>query len=108
MAPRNGGLPSLREAYELGVFVMTAAVISLLAARRRQAQLTLEATVTSIGDGVIVTVSDARIKFLNNVAEKLAGWTLKEAAGEHIKPRVRHRQRGDAPARHRPSHQSAA
>ena len=63
---------------------MTAAIISLLAARRRQAQLTLEATVASIGDGVIVTGRDARVRFLNNVAEKLSGWTLKDATGEHI------------------------
>ena len=43
-------VPTLREAYELLVFGLTAAIISVLAARGRDARLTLEATVASIGD----------------------------------------------------------
>ena len=78
------GLPSLADAYDFGVFALTAALISLLAARRREAELTLEATLASIGDGVIVTDEDGRVMFLNRVAEKLTGWTFREAANRHV------------------------
>ena len=77
-------VPTLREAYELGVFALTAAIISALAARGRQARLTLEATVASIGDGVIVTDPTGRVTFLNSVAEHLTGWTPKQAEGAPI------------------------
>jgi PAS domain S-box-containing protein len=74
-------IPSLTDAYELGIFALTAAVISMVAARRRKAQLTLEATLGSIGDGVIVTDRAGRVTFLNSVAEALTGWPLDEAVG---------------------------
>ena len=77
-------IPTLRETYELVVFGFTATVISLLAARGRQARLTLEATLTSIGDGVIVTDAYGRVTFLNTVAEHLTGWTLREADGHPV------------------------
>lgn len=77
-------VPSLTDTYELGVFALTAAIISMLAARRRQAQLTLEATLASIGDGVIVTDRDGCVTFLNNVAESLTGWSLADAAGRPL------------------------
>ena len=77
-------VPSLTDTYELGVFALTAAIISMLAARRRQAQLTLEATLASIGDGVIVTDHDGCVTFLNNVAESLTGWPLADAAGRPL------------------------
>ena len=77
-------VPTLREAYELGVFALTAAIISALAARGRQARLTLEATVGSIGDGVIVTDPTGRVTFLNSVAEHLTGWTPRQAEGAPI------------------------
>ena len=81
---RSFKLATLREAYELGVFGLTAATISMLAARRRRAQLTLEATVGSIGDGVIVTDAAGRVTFLNAVAEQLTGWTPREAGGQPV------------------------
>jgi PAS domain S-box-containing protein len=77
-------VPTLREAYELGVFGLTAAIISALAARGRQSRLTLEATVASIGDGVIVTDPTGRVTFLNSVAEHLTGWSAREAEGAPI------------------------
>jgi PAS domain S-box-containing protein len=44
----------------------------------------LSATLTSIGDAVIATDSAARITFLNAVAERLTGWTQKEAEGQPL------------------------
>jgi len=44
----------------------------------------LSVTLRSIGDGVITTDLDARIEFMNKVAEKLTGWTQQEAAGKPI------------------------
>jgi PAS domain S-box-containing protein len=77
-------LPELGDAYELAIFTLTGTIISLLAARRRQAQLTLEATVASIGDGVIVTNGEGNITFVNSIAERLTGWTLREGAGHPV------------------------
>src|SRR5687768_8611859 len=44
----------------------------------------LRVTLSSIGDAVITTDLDARITFLNPVAQKLTGWTLEEAYGEPL------------------------
>jgi PAS domain S-box-containing protein len=77
-------VPTLREAYELVVFGLTAMIISVVAARGRDARLTLEATVASIGDGVIVTDPNGRVTFLNNVAEHLTGWSADAADGEPV------------------------
>ncbi len=82
--PAGFGLPSLNDAYELTVFTITAAVISMLAGHRRQAQLTLEATLASIGDAVMVTDRDGRVRFLNTIAEALTGWPINEAIGQPI------------------------
>ena len=59
------------------MFGLTATIISVLAARGRHARLTLEATVASIGDGVIVTDPNGRVTFLNRVAEHLTGWSAR-------------------------------
>jgi len=49
--------------------------------RRRQL---LAATLASIGDGVIVTNLSGQVTFLNGEAERLTGWTMAEAAGQHL------------------------
>lgn len=41
-------------------------------------------TLASIGDGVITTGTDARITFLNPVAEAMTGWNLNEAVGQPL------------------------
>jgi PAS domain S-box-containing protein len=45
---------------------------------RRQKEI-LAVTLASIGDGVIITDIKGRITFLNAIAEKLTGWSAKEA-----------------------------
>ena len=44
---------------------------------KERAQVTLDC----IGDAVICTDSSGNITFLNPVAERMTGWTLKDAAG---------------------------
>jgi diguanylate cyclase (GGDEF)-like protein/PAS domain S-box-containing protein len=49
-------------------------------AEKDRAQVTLQ----SIGDAVITTDANARIDYLNPVAERLTGWSLDEARGQPI------------------------
>jgi diguanylate cyclase (GGDEF)-like protein/PAS domain S-box-containing protein len=42
-------------------------------------------TLSSIGDAVIVTDLEARLEYLNAVAERLTGWNLGEATGKPVK-----------------------
>src|SRR5262249_19418826 len=44
----------------------------------------LHATLTSVGDGVIVTDTNAVVTFLNPVAQALTGWAPEEAAGRPL------------------------
>ena len=44
----------------------------------------LDATLLSIGDGVIVTDAQGRVERLNPVAERLTGWPVAEAHGEPL------------------------
>jgi PAS domain S-box-containing protein len=45
---------------------------------------TLEVTLKSIGDAVLVTDVAGRVTFLNSVAEELTGWSLAAARGERF------------------------
>lgn len=44
----------------------------------------LQATLSSIGDGVIATDAAGRVTFLNGIAQTLTGWTDAEAAGVEL------------------------
>jgi len=62
------------------------------AKERREALVTLAVernkffqTLLSIGDGVIVVDLNGKVTMLNQVAEKLTGWTNEEAEGRHYK-----------------------
>lgn len=62
------------------------------AVERRQAQENLIfernkylQTIVSIGDGVLVVNRQGHIEMLNIVAQKLTGWTQKQAVGRHYK-----------------------
>ncbi|OYY95245.1 MAG: hypothetical protein B7Y41_01680 [Hydrogenophilales bacterium 28-61-23] len=46
-------------------------------------------TLASIGDGVVTTDAEARVSFLNSVAERLTGWTQAEARGLRIEEVMR-------------------
>jgi PAS domain S-box-containing protein len=82
--PGEFRMPSAGVLYEMAAITTTAAIISIVAARRRKAQLTLEATLASIGDGVIVTDREGRVTFLNDVAQQLTGWTAADAENEPL------------------------
>jgi len=50
----------------------------------RENEEKLAVTLNSIGDAVIATDAEARVTFLNPVAEQLTGWTQMEAAGRPV------------------------
>ncbi|MFO0928770.1 MAG: PAS domain S-box protein [Gemmataceae bacterium] len=78
-------------------------VRELAAAQLAEQGELLQATLTSVGDGVIATDSQGRVTFLNRIAETLTGWTQADAAGVPL-DEVFHvvngdtRQRADNPA----------
>ena len=44
----------------------------------------LHVTLSSIGDGVIVTDADGNVTFINPIAERLTGWQLADATGQPL------------------------
>ncbi|MCC6676075.1 MAG: CHASE3 domain-containing protein [Phycisphaerales bacterium] len=71
------------------IALLVAAWFLNLALIRRRAELArsrdlLATTLASIGDGIIVTDARGRVTFLNTEAERLTGWTSREAAGRAL------------------------
>jgi PAS domain S-box-containing protein len=75
---------------ERGVVVGASKIARDISDRRRleraaDAQRKLrEVTLASIGDAVLATDTQARVTFMNPVAEALTGWTASEAAGQPL------------------------
>jgi PAS domain S-box-containing protein len=91
------------DALGLALFCGIGALISALCEsllRAREAQRLeserLRATLSSIGDGVIVTDAAGRVNSLNPVAERLTGWTSAEARAQDLSTvfRLRHAATG--------------
>jgi len=53
-------------------------------AERERAEAWWRTTLQSIGDGVIATEADGRVRFLNAVAEALTGWSAADARGRTL------------------------
>jgi PAS domain S-box-containing protein len=60
---------------------LVASLTTRHAARLRGMQEELATTLRSIGDAVISTDADGRVRFMNAVAEELTGWSTKTARG---------------------------
>jgi PAS domain S-box-containing protein len=91
-APRNGRTYHVRAdpIYHEGAFLGVVEIAQDVT-ETRQLQRDLErsedwlrTTLTSIGDAVIVTDTDARIVFMNPVAASLTGWTATDAFGRPL------------------------
>jgi two-component system cell cycle sensor histidine kinase/response regulator CckA len=52
--------------------------------RLRENEQWLASTLGSIGDGVIASNAEGRVRFMNPLAERLTGWTHAEAVGEEL------------------------
>jgi PAS domain S-box-containing protein len=79
------------EVYALGLFVLAGGVISALTdslhrsgARIAASERRYAVTLASIGDAVIATDNQARVSFLNPVAEALTGWPAADALGRQL------------------------
>lgn len=73
------------------LFVFQGIIISFLIEHLRKSNVKLshqreeyKVTLSSIGDAVIATDGKGNITFMNEIAEKLTGWTLKEAYGQTL------------------------
>lgn len=70
------------EERELYVAIETALQRFRLDKELQEREQWLASILKAIGDGVIVTDADSRIKFLNSAAESLTGWRQAEAIGQ--------------------------
>lgn len=75
---------SWTEAARLLTFVMTSLLVTFLVAELRYSKVRLTATLTSIGDAVLVTDEVGRVTFLNPVAEAMLGCPLSEARNQPL------------------------
>lgn len=68
----------IQTAVEIGLYK------SMMDRRLRENEQWLEASLSSIGDGVIATDEGGRVRFMNPVAERLTGWTEADALGREV------------------------
>jgi CheY-like chemotaxis protein len=69
---------SLKAAIDLGLYRHR------MDARLRQMERWLASTLRSMGDAVVTTDLEGRVTYLNQVAERVAGWPLSEAEGRPL------------------------
>jgi two-component system cell cycle sensor histidine kinase/response regulator CckA len=69
-------------AFRLVAFELIAGMLTWMTAAWRDGRRLFGATLSSIGDAVLVTDAAGRVTFLNPVAETLTGWPLAEARGK--------------------------
>jgi PAS domain S-box-containing protein len=74
--------PPLTMLARLLAFVVMALLITWVTASWRESRRLLAATLSSIGDGVLVTDREGRVIFLNAIGETLTGWPVAEARGK--------------------------
>jgi PAS domain S-box-containing protein len=79
-------VPVVTDLRSLALFTIVGSWIAYLSgstrtaeASERRAARQWRTTLASIGDGVIVTDRQGRVRFLNSAAERLTGWSLAEA-----------------------------
>jgi PAS domain S-box-containing protein len=84
-------LSEREDAIRIGLFTVLGVLISMIVGVVGELQRklyrergTLATTLRSIGDGVITTDGEARVTFLNDVAQGATGWTLAEALGKSV------------------------
>ncbi|WP_020474467.1 ATP-binding response regulator [Zavarzinella formosa] len=70
---------ALRTAIEIGLYRHK------LEWRLRENEQWLAATLGSIGDGVIATDTNGRVRFMNGLAEHLTGWSQADALGRDVR-----------------------
>jgi two-component system, cell cycle sensor histidine kinase and response regulator CckA len=85
ISPKIGiTLASRTEAARLLTFFVSALAVVFLASTIRRNRMWLEATLSNIGDAVVVTDKGGCISFLNPVAEGMTGWSIKEARNKNF------------------------
>lgn len=77
-------ISSADDVFRLTMFAVVSLFMSAIIERGRRTAATLQATLWSIDDAVIVTDRQARVTFMNPVAERLTGWPLKRALGHPV------------------------
>ncbi|NGZ10387.1 MAG: response regulator [Nitrospira sp. LK70] len=68
----------IQTAVEIGLYK------SMMDRRLRENEQWLEASLSSIGDGVIATDEGGRVRFMNPMAERLTGWIEADALGREV------------------------
>ena len=74
--------PSVGVLLRLTAFVIIGAVVTWMTAAWRESRRLFGATLSGIGDAVLVADADGRVTFLNPVAETLTGWPIIDAQGK--------------------------
>ena len=81
---RMQNLVHLETKHLLGVQEETTNQLQQTIITLQESQEKLAVTLNSIGDAVIATDAEARVRLMNPVAEQLTGWTLADAAGHAV------------------------